>query len=196
MTSRRRSSPASARGTRPAARERRSLRRRAERGVEHAPGARTGDGVLDRDQVARAREHELEGARGVRLDVVAAQLQRLARRRVRARDRGECEVVAGLAYEAQVHGLVVRLRALDVREGAHGPAEPLLEAELGDRDLARGLVELEIGERLVSQAMRLDAHAQAIELGELAPVDGAVEDPVSGEVFLVRERLAVADVRE
>src|SRR5205823_7550371 len=97
-------------GTRRALPRRRSLRGRAERRVEDAPRARPRDGVLHRDEVARTGEHELEGARGVRLDVVAAELQRVAARRVRARDRGEGDVVAGLADEAEVHLLVVRLR--------------------------------------------------------------------------------------
>jgi hypothetical protein len=48
-----------------------------------------------------------------------------------------------------VDGLVVRLRAFDVREGAHRPAEAFLEAKLGESDLARSLVDLEIRERTV-----------------------------------------------
>src|SRR5207237_484464 len=122
-----RTSPASARGAPRALPARGSLRGRAERRVEHAPRPRPGDGVLHRDEVARAGEHELEGACGVRLDVVAPELQRIAARGIRARDGGEGDVVARLADEAEMHLLVVRLRALHVREGPHGTAEPVFQ---------------------------------------------------------------------
>ena len=64
---------------------------------------------------------------------------------------------------------VVRLRALDVRERAHRPAERLLEPQLRERDLARRLVELEIGERAVADPVRLDPDARGLELGQVAP---------------------------
>ena len=95
-----------------------------------------------------------------------------------------------------MHRLVVRLRALHVRERAHRPAELLLEPQLRDRDLARCLVELEIGERTVADPVRLDAHAEPLELASSLPVEGRVEHAVRGEVLLVRQRLTVADVRE
>src|SRR5581483_2898516 len=76
------------------------------------------------------------------------------------------------------------------------PSEALLEPELRDRDLARSLVELEICERAMADPVRLDAHAEPLELAELLPVDRAVEHAGRGEVLLVRQRLPVADVRE
>src|SRR5207248_10091661 len=97
------------------------------------------DGVLDRDQVARAGEDELERPRRVRLDVVAAQLQWIRRRRVRAGHGGERDVVARLAHEAEMYRLVVRLRALHVGERTNRPAQALLEPELRQRDRTRRL---------------------------------------------------------
>ena len=68
-----------------------------------------------------------------------------------------------------MHLLVVRLRALHVGERADGTAEPLFEAELRDRDLSRGLVDLEVGERPVADAVRLDAHTELLELAAARP---------------------------
>ena len=48
----------------------------------------------------------------------------------------------------------------------------------------------------MADPVRLDAHAESLELAELLPVDGPVDDAVGGEVLLVRQRLPVADVGE
>src|SRR5262249_13318611 len=108
---------------------------------------RTGDGVLERDQVAGARENELERPRRVRLRVVAMQLQRVGLRPVGARDRGEGDVVARLLEQAEMDEAVMGLRPLDVGERANAAPEAFLEPELREDDLARGLVHLEVRER-------------------------------------------------
>src|SRR4051794_19340592 len=90
----------------------------------------------------------------------------------------------------------MRLRSLHVRESAHGATELLLEAQLRDRDLARRLVELEVGERTVRDPVRLDAHAEPLEFGDLVPVHRRIEDAVRREMLLVWQRLPVADVRD
>ncbi len=93
-----------------------------------------------------------------------------------------------------MHGLVVGLRALHVGERADGAAQLLLELELRDRDLARSLIDLELGERLVADPVRFDANAVALQLANLVPVDGGVVDPVRPKILLVRQRPRVADV--
>src|SRR5581483_7185542 len=100
----------------------------------------------------------------------------------------ERDVVAGLPEQAQVDGPVVRLGALHVGERAHGAAERLLQAELGERDLARRLVDLEVGERPVADAVRLDADTGALQLRELAPVECPVDDSPRREMLVVGER--------
>ena len=93
-------------------------------------------------------------------------------------------------------GLVVRFGSLDVGERAHRPTEPFLQPELRQRDLARGLVDLEIGERTMRDPVRLDADPFLLEVGELAPLDRAVEDPARREVLLVRERMTIVDIAD
>ena len=98
-----------------------------------------------------------------------------------------------------MHGAVVRLRALHVRERAHGPAEALLEAELRERDLPRRFVHLEIGQRAVADPVGLDADAARLELRELFPAEGRIDQAARGEVLVVRERprpVQVADRNE
>src|SRR5438034_1864797 len=95
-----------------------------------------------------------------------------------------------------MHRLVVRLGSLRRRDRAHRALEPLLEAELRQRDLARRLVELEVRERAVRDPVRLDADPGALEIGHLRPVDRAVENALGGEPFLVREWMSVVEVRD
>ncbi len=93
-------------------------------------------------------------------------------------------------------GAVVRLGALHVREGAHRTAEPLLEPELRERDLARGLVHVEVGERPVADAVALDADPAGLELRQLVPVERRVDEPLRGEVLLVGQRPRVVEVAD
>src|ERR671929_134210 len=72
---------------------------------------------------------------------------------------------SGVMYEP-----VMRLRALDVGEGADWPPELVLQEQLREDDLARRLVELEVGERLVADPVRLDADPRCLQLRERAPV--------------------------
>ena len=95
-----------------------------------------------------------------------------------------------------MHRLVVRLGSLHVGERAHGPVESLLQPELGERDLARRFVDLQIGERPMGDPVRLDANAPALELHELVPVDRPVENALRGKVLLVRQRQRVAEIAE
>ena len=90
----------------------------------------------------------------------------------------------------------MRLRSLHVREGTHLTTESLFETKLRERDLARRLVELERRQRAVADPVRFDADAGGFELGELAPVDGAVLPPVQCEALLVRQRLLVVEVAD
>src|SRR2546425_6543531 len=143
-----------------------------------------------------ARQNELERPRRVRLDVVAAQLQRICARRIRTGDGGESDVVTGLAHEGEVHRLVVRLRTLDVRERAYGTTQPLLETQLRECDLARCLVHLEVREGAMRDAVRLDANSRAFQGGELLPLDRAVEDALHSQVFLVRQRMPIVEVAD
>src|SRR5919201_1755153 len=158
-----------------------------------AARVRPGDRVLEGDKVACTAKDELEGASRIGLDVVAAQAEAVAARAVRARDRGEAELVAGLADEAQVDGQVVGLRALHEREGLHRPTERLLEPQLRDDDLARRLVEREVGHRPVADPVALDSHALGLELAEFAPVHRPVPDSLQGKPLLVRERPVLAE---
>src|SRR6185437_475713 len=87
-------------------------------------------------------------------------------------------------------------RALHERERVHRPAEPLLEAKLRDRDLPGRFVQLEVRERAMADAVRLDADTEPLELAELVLVHGRVEHAVRGEMLLVRQWLPVADVGE
>src|SRR4029453_12041370 len=95
-----------------------------------------------------------------------------------------------------MYGLVVRFRSLDVGEGADRTAETFLEPKLRQSDLARRLVDFEIGERPVRDAVRLDANPLALEIGKLVPLDRPVEDPLRGEVLFVRQRMAVVEVAD
>ena len=95
-----------------------------------------------------------------------------------------------------MHGPVVRLGALHVRERAHGAAEPLLEPELRDDDLPRRLVDLEVRERAVPDPVRLDADAARLELGDLGPVERPVDDAARREVLVVRQRAALLEVAD
>ena len=91
---------------------------------------------------------------------------------------------------------VVRLRALHVRERAHGPPERLLQPQLRERDLARGLVHLEIGQRPVPDAVRLDAHAGGVEVGEIRPLERPVEDAAAGQMLVVRQRPRAVEIAD
>ena len=155
---------------------------------KQSPRVRACHRVLEADQVARAGEHELERPRGIRLDVVAVEPQRVDVAARSFRYRRERDLVARLADQAEVDGLVVRLGALHVRERPNRPAEPLLEPQLREHDLARRLVDREVGERTVADAVRLDADARRLELRELAPVHGRVDHPARRQPLLVRQR--------
>jgi hypothetical protein len=48
----------------------------------------------------------------------------------------------------------------------------------------------------MAEPVRLDAHAEPLELAELFPVDRPVDHAARGEMLLVRQRLTVADIRE
>ena len=90
-------------------------------------------------------------------------------------------------------GPVVGERALHERERHHLAPEALLEPELRERDLARGLRRLELGQRPVPDPVRLDADAARLELRELVPVDGLVPDPEQPQRLLVRQRPRVVE---
>ena len=154
---------------------------------------RPGDGVLERKQVARTCEDELERPRRVRLDVVATQAQPVGAGRVQAGRRGEGELVAGGGDERKVTSPD---RALHVREGAHRPPEPFLETLLRERELSRRLVVSELGQRRVADPVGLDPHAERLELGERLPVERRVLAAVARGRTLVRERLTVVEVRD
>ncbi len=90
----------------------------------------------------------------------------------------------------------VREGSLDERVGVDLSPETLLEAELRDGDLSKRLGGLELGEPPMSDAVRLDANAAGLELGELVPVERRVLDSQAEECLLVRKGPRVVEVRD
>ena len=85
-----------------------------------------------------------------------------------------------------MNGLVMRLGALHVGERADRPTQPLFQPQLGEGDLARRLVDFEVGERPMRDAVGFDADSFALEVHELLPLDRSVENSLRREMLLVR----------
>ena len=98
------------------------------------------------------------------------------------------ERVPGLLHEAHVLGAIVGERALHERVRVDRAPEPRLEPELRERDLARSLGRLELGDRPVPDPVRLDANPTCLELCQLVPTHGLVADPDRAQRLLVRQR--------